>query len=83
MLQVPATVGVHEPTVSTYGLPSATGFVALALFAPFMVNSVLFHVFLERTGLPMSLVFLALELFLAWSYRGAYRTMLAAKVGPG
>jgi hypothetical protein len=56
---------------------------ALALFAPFIVNSILFHVFLERTGLPMATVFLALELYLAWSYRSAYRTMLAAQVSPG
>lgn len=56
---------------------------ALALFAPFMVNSVLFHIFLEHSGLPMSLVFLALELFLAWSYRSAYRSMLTARVVPG
>jgi hypothetical protein len=56
---------------------------ALALFAPFMVNSVLFHFYLERTGLPMSFVFLALELYLAWSYRSAYRSMLAARVTPG
>ncbi len=56
---------------------------ALALFAPFMVNSILFHACLERTGLPMSVVFLALELYLAWSYRSAYRSMLAARVMPG
>ena len=56
---------------------------ALALFAPFMVNSILFHIFLEHSGLPMSVVFLALELYLAWSYRSAYRSMLAARVSPG
>ncbi len=55
---------------------------ALALFAPFMVNSIAFHVFLERSGLPMAAVFLALELYLAWAYRQAYRTMLAARVAP-
>jgi len=55
---------------------------ALALFAPFMVNSVAFHVFLERSGLPMSIVFLALELYLAWAYRQAFRPMLAAQVTP-
>lgn len=55
---------------------------ALALFAPFMVNSVAFHVFLERTGLPMVAIFLALELYLAWSYRHAFRSMLAARVTP-
>jgi len=55
---------------------------ALALFAPFIVNSFAFHVFLERSGLPMTCVFVALELYLAWCYRDAYRTMLAAKVRP-
>jgi hypothetical protein len=56
---------------------------ALALFAPFIVNSILFHIFLEHSGLPMSAVFLALELYLAWSYRSAYRSMLASRVSPG
>ena len=55
---------------------------ALALFAPFIVNSVAFHIYLERTGLPMALVFLAFELYLAWKYRHAFRPMLAACVIP-
>ena len=56
---------------------------ALALFAPFVVNSIAFHVFLERSGLPIVGVFLALELYLAWCYRSAFRSMLAARVVPG
>jgi len=52
---------------------------ALVLLAPFIVNSVAFHVFLERSGLPMALAFLALELYLAWKYRAAYRPMLEAR----
>lgn len=55
---------------------------ALALFAPFIVNSVAFHLFLERSGLPMALLFLAVELYLAWAYRHAFRPMLAARVTP-
>ncbi|HSY53598.1 MAG TPA: DoxX family membrane protein [Opitutaceae bacterium] len=55
---------------------------ALALFAPFMVNSIAFHACLEHSGLPMAAVFLALELYLAWAYRHAYRPMLAARVDP-
>lgn len=55
---------------------------ALALFAPFIVNSILFHIVLEPTGLPVAVVFLALELYLAWIYRSAFRPMLAAKVVP-
>jgi len=56
---------------------------ALALLAPFIVNSVAFHAFLERSGLPIALVVLGLEIYLAWTYRKAYRGMLAAKTAPG
>ncbi len=52
---------------------------ALALFAPFIVNSILFHLFLEHSGLPMAAVFLAFELYLAWAYRAAFLPMLAAR----
>ncbi|MFT3868666.1 MAG: DoxX family protein [Nibricoccus sp.] len=55
---------------------------ALALFAPFMVNSVAFHLFLERSGLVMAGVFLLLELYLAWAYRHAFRPMLSARMTP-
>lgn len=55
---------------------------ALALFAPFIVNSLAFHIFLEHTGLPVAAVFFALELYLAWAYRAAFRLMLAPKVSP-
>lgn len=55
---------------------------ALALFAPFIVNSICFHFFLEPSGRIMSCVFLFLELYLAWCYRAAYRPMLAARVSP-
>lgn len=52
---------------------------ALVLFAPFIVNSMAFHIFLEPSGLPPASVFLALELFLAWSYRAAFRPLLTAR----
>lgn len=56
---------------------------ALALLAPIVVNIVLFHAFLAPAGIAVPLLVLALELFLAWSYRSAYRPMLAARVAPG
>jgi hypothetical protein len=55
---------------------------ALVLFAPFMVNSIAFHAFLQPAGLPMAAVFLALELYLAWVYRRAYGPLLTARVTP-
>lgn len=55
---------------------------ALALLAPFLVHSMAFHAVLEPTGLPMSLVFVAIEIYLAWVHRAAFRPMLRARV-PG
>jgi hypothetical protein len=56
---------------------------ALAVIAPFMVNSVCFHAFLERGGLVPSLVFFAIMLALAWAYRGSFAPMLKARARPG
>ena len=56
---------------------------ALALIAPFIVNAVAFHVFLEPSGRPIVLAFLALEIYLTWAYRKAFRFMLAMRVTPG
>jgi hypothetical protein len=55
---------------------------ALVLFAPFIVNSLAFHVFLEPSGLVPAGVFLALELYLAWAYRHAYGPLLTARATP-
>jgi uncharacterized membrane protein YphA (DoxX/SURF4 family) len=55
---------------------------ALALFAPFVVNSLAFHIFLEHSGLPMAAVFAAIEVYLAWAYRAAFRPMLSARFSP-
>lgn len=55
---------------------------ALLLFAPFIVNSIAFHVFLEPTGLVPAGVFLALELYLAWAYRAAWRPVLTPRAEP-
>ena len=75
-------IGVTQLVVGVLLLANRFVPLALALFAPFIVNSVTFHIFLERSGLGMAAVFLALELYLAWKYRHAYRPMLAARVTP-
>jgi putative oxidoreductase len=41
----------------------------LTLLGPIIVNILLFHVFLEPSGLPIALVTAALSLFLLWIYR--------------
>jgi hypothetical protein len=55
---------------------------ALALLAPIILNIFAFHAFLAPGGLPLAILILALEVFLAWSYRDAYRPMLRAHVEP-
>lgn len=52
---------------------------ALTLIAPVIVNIVAFHVFLAPAGLGLALVLLAIELYLAWSYRSAYRGVLIVR----
>jgi hypothetical protein len=75
-------IGVTQLVVGVLLLVNRFVPLALALITPFLVNSVAFHVFLERSGLPMALVFAVLTAYLAWAYRHAYRPMLAAKVDP-
>ncbi|MCA9553916.1 MAG: DoxX family protein [Myxococcales bacterium] len=55
---------------------------ALVLLAPIMVNIVTFHVFLTPGDVAMPVVLLALQLFLAWSYRDAYGGVLRARSTP-
>jgi len=52
---------------------------ALALIAPVIVNIVALHSFLDHSGIPMALIVLASEIYLAWTHRNAYRPMLAAR----
>jgi len=49
---------------------------ALVVLAPVIVNIVAFHVFLAPASSAMAFVILAMELFLAWSYRVAFRLLL-------
>jgi len=55
---------------------------ALTLLAPILVGITAFHILLEPAGLAIPLVLVALELVLAWSYRGAFAPMLRARVTP-
>jgi uncharacterized membrane protein YphA (DoxX/SURF4 family) len=56
---------------------------ALAVLAPVIINIVAFHLFLEPPAtLVLPLVLLALELYLARSYREAFSSMLQARTTP-
>jgi uncharacterized membrane protein YphA (DoxX/SURF4 family) len=55
---------------------------ALAVVAPIVVNIFAFHAFLAPSGLVIAVVVVALEVYLAWTYRKVYRPMLAMRVSP-
>lgn len=55
---------------------------ALVLLVPGVVNIALFHIFLAPSGLFLAAVLVALEGYLAWSYRDVYRPMLSMKTRP-
>ncbi|PYJ83832.1 MAG: hypothetical protein DME22_14695 [Verrucomicrobia bacterium] len=44
----------------------------LTLLGPVIVNILLFHIFLEPTGLPLAVVVSVLALFLLWAYRQSF-----------
>ena len=52
---------------------------ALVLLMPVLVNIIAFHIFLQPAGTAPGAVFMALELYLAWCYRAAYRPLLTAR----
>ncbi len=72
-------IGVTQLLVGAFLVANRFVPLALVLLAPFLVNSLAFHIFLEHSGLPMAAVFAALELYLAWIYRDSYRTLLTAR----
>jgi uncharacterized membrane protein YphA (DoxX/SURF4 family) len=55
---------------------------ALALLAPLLVGIMGFHLVLAPQGLAVPILFLALELYLAYAYRSAFAPMLRASVQP-
>ena len=59
----------------------ANRFVALALvlIAPVIVNIFLFHLFVDRAGLGIALVVVALEVFLAYRHKESFRPILSVK----
>lgn len=50
----------------------------LTLLGPVVVNILLFHLFLDHSGLAIALVILLLWLFLLWRYRSAFAGLFRA-----
>lgn len=56
---------------------------ALALLAPVLVGILTFHMAVAQATIAPGIVVTVMELYLAWAYRGAFRSMLRAKTTPG
>ena len=74
------------PTVKVFELLCAIAFLsgrfvplATVVIFPIILNILLFHVFLEPSGLPVALLLMLGNLFLAFYYRDKYKSMLAPK----
>jgi uncharacterized membrane protein YphA (DoxX/SURF4 family) len=52
---------------------------ALAVLAPIAINIFAFHAFLAPSGIAIAAIVVVLELYLAWSYRAAFKPMLEAR----
>src|SRR5688572_30767660 len=64
------------------GIAFVTGrFVPLAtvVIAPVIIQIFLFHLFLDRTGMPVAVFLVLANLFVAYHYRNSYAGLLTAK----
>ena len=52
---------------------------ATVVIFPITVNIFLFHAFLEPSGLPVAILLIIGNLFLAWNYREKYKGILASR----
>ncbi len=52
---------------------------ATVVIAPVVINIFLFHLFLDRRGMPVAIFLVAANIFVAWYYRKHYAGLLAAK----
>lgn len=73
------------PTVKVFELLCAIAFLsgkfvplATTVIFPITLNILLFHVFLQPEGLPIAILLMIGNLFLAYYYRARYKTVLAA-----
>jgi uncharacterized membrane protein YphA (DoxX/SURF4 family) len=55
---------------------------ALVLIMPVLLNIILFHIFLQPSGIVPGAILMALELYLAWVYRKTYCPMLVMRARP-
>ena len=78
----PYFIPVLKVTELLCGIAFVIGrFVPLAtvIIAPVIIQIFLFHLFMDRTGLPVAIFLVAANIFVAWYYRDSYAGLLTAK----
>lgn len=75
-------IKVTEITAGALLLANRWTPLALVVLAPIVVNIVFYHLFLAPAGSALALAVLGLELYLAWSYRDAFRSLLTPRAAP-
>lgn len=55
---------------------------ALVILSPIIINILMVHIFLERSGLPVAIFLVIANIFLAYGYRDAFKPLLTAKYEP-
>ncbi len=56
--------------------------VGLTLLGPIIVNIVLYHLFIDRSGMPVAIVVALLEAFLIWAHWPAFAGIVRARLEP-
>ena len=74
------------PLVKVFELLCAIAFIsgffvplAAVVIFPITVNILMFHAFLDAKGLPMAIILIAANLFIAYYYRNKYKSILTAR----
>ena len=72
-------IGIVEATGGALLLVNRFVPLAITILAPVLVNILGVHTFLDVSGFPLALILIALDVYLAWVYRDAFRSMFEAR----
>ena len=73
-------LGIVEATGGALLLINRFVPLAITILAPVLVNILSVHTFLDASGLPLALILIVLDVYLAWVNRDAFRPMFEARV---
>src|SRR5215831_16816113 len=72
-------VGIVESTGGALLLVNRFVPLAITILAPVLVNILAVHTFLDTRGFPIALILIAVDVYLAWVYRDAFRPMFEGR----